>query len=391
MKILVVVHDSNFSGGANRSLCTILKGLKNSYKVECEVLTPRKSGKLNEKLDELKIPHFSVPYFGAVSNIRDDGKDFLRKAKVVFGYYIEKFWSVYLSSKLKSSKYDLIYTNTRLPIIGALLAERLSIPHITHVREFLSEKPLFGKWGYEEVYKLSNRVILISEALKQRYEEYVSSKKLIVIYNGVDSPLNLQPAFERMRYGHAYHVAITGRLMPDKGQLDAIRAIEMLVEENEKNIHLHIIGSSPKRSHMNWYAKEIQGYVKVKSLSSYVTFHGEISDMVKLREKMDIELMCAIRETFGRVTVEGMRSGLFMIGSNTGGTPEIITNYQTGLLYEQGNINDLKEKIKLVISDRDFYHKIASYGYKYSQLNFTPEKNVKEVYRILKEVSNEQR
>jgi len=391
MKILVVTHDSNFSGGANRSLYMVLKRLKNTYHVECDVLLPKKHGELNKKLEELEIPYFSVPYFGVVSGIRNDGKDLLRKAKVSVGYYIEKYWSRYLFNRLKAKKYDLVYTNTRLPILGALLAEKLRIPHVIHVREFLTEEPLLGKWGYEQVYQRSNRVILISEALKEKYEQYVPSEKLMTIHNGIDSPLNLKPAFEKTKTDEPYHIIITGRLVPDKGQLDAIKAIEKIVYEEGGNIHLHIVGSSPKRSHITWYAKEIQDYVTLKKLSPYVTFHGEVNDMVSLREKMDIELMCAIRETFGRVTVEGMRSGLFLIGSNTGGTLEIITDHQTGLLYEQGSVDELKEKIKLAISNKELYKKIASNGYHYSQLNFTPKKNVEEIYHVFKEVLDEQR
>lgn len=389
MKILVVAHESDFTGGANRSLYTVLKGLKSTYNVECEVLIPKRRGALCKKLEELEISYFSIPYFGAVSNIRYDGKDILRRAKVVFGYHLEKFGSIYLFHKLKAKKYDIVYTNTRLPIIGALLAKRLNLPHVIHVREFLAEEPLLGKWGYEEVYKYSNRIILISEALKTRYEEYVPSDKLVAIHNGIDSPVNLQPAFKQSRDDETFHILITGRVVPDKCQLDAIKAIEALIEENEKNIHLHIAGSSPKRSYMDWYTKEIQDYVSVKNLHPYITFHGEVDDMIRLREKMNIELMCAIRETFGRVTVEGMRSGLFLIGSDTGGTVEIITNYETGLLYEQGNIKNLKEKIKLVISNTELYKQIASNGYYYSQLNFTPEKNVKEIYHVFETLLNE--
>jgi len=389
MKILVVTHDSNFSGGANRSLYMVLKNLKNSYYVECEVLLPKKHGELNKKLEELEIPTFSVPYFGVVSGIRQDGKDVLRRAKVSIGYYLEKFWSLYLFKRLKAKKYDLVYTNTRLPILGALLAEKLKIPHVIHVREFLTETPLLGKWGYEQVYERSNRVILISEALKKKYEHYVPSEKLITIHNGVDSPLHLKPAFEKTKTDACYHIVIVGRLVPDKAQLDAIKAIEKLVEENEKNIHLHIVGSSPKRSHIDWYAKEIYDYITLKQLSDYVTCHGEVNDMVSLRAKMDIELMCAIRETFGRVTVEGMRSGLLLIGANTGGTLEIITDHQTGLLYEQGHVDDLKEKIKGVISNKQLYKNIAKNGYQYAQLNFTPAKNVTEIYHVFKAVLDE--
>jgi len=385
MKILVVAHGVGLLGGANRSLYTVLKGLKETYNVECDVLLPKKNSKFGEMLKEIGISHFSVPYFGVVSSIRKDGKNFLRKAKVMYGYYIEKFWSMYLTKKLKTEKYDLVYTNTRSPIIGALLAEKLNIPHVIHVREFCGEEPLFGKWGYDAVDQRSNRIILICDALRKIYEQHIPSEKLITIHNGIDSPLNLKPTFEKVKADDSYHIIITGRLVPAKAQLDAVKAIKKIVEEKEKRIHLHIVGSPSKHTHVD-YTKKIQDYITLNQLSSYITFHGQVSDMVSLREKMDIELMCAVREAFGRVTVEGMRSGLLLIGANTGATPEIITDRQTGLLYEQGNVEDLKEKIKLAISDKECYKKMASNGYHHSQLNFIPEKNVQKVYHVFKDV-----
>ena len=111
--------------------------------------------------------------------------------------------------------------------------------------------------------------------------------------------------------------------------------------------------------------------------------------MTEIRKNMDIELMCSICETFGRVTVEGMRNGLLVIGSNTGGTPEIIKDKYNGLLYEQGKPQDLAEKILSSINNKDEARKIAENAYQFSQTNFTPESNTKQIYEVIKEVLNE--
>ena len=56
-------------------------------------------------------------------------------------------------------------------------------------------------------------------------------------------------------------------------------------------------------------------------------------------------------EAFGRVTAEGMMAGKIVIGSNTGGTAELIgRNEQRGYLYIWNNPDELAEKIKYVIS-----------------------------------------
>jgi glycosyltransferase involved in cell wall biosynthesis len=59
--------------------------------------------------------------------------------------------------------------------------------------------------------------------------------------------------------------------------------------------------------------------------------------------------MCSKCEAFGRVTIEAMKIGIPVIGSNTCGTVELIEHERSGLLYEQGNPSGLaNEVIKLI-------------------------------------------
>lgn len=383
MKILVVTHDSNFSGGANRSLYTVLTKLKSQYNVEIDVLLPKKTGQLNEKLDEAKIPWFSHTYFGVISGIRNDGKDILRYGKVYVGYFIEHWLSVLLKKKLEHKNYDLVYTNTRLPIVGAKIAKSLGIPHVCHVREFGTVKPLWGFWDHQRIYDLSDKVILISHALQKKFEEYVPADKLVTIHNGIDSPLGLPKAKKEEM---TFDLLLTGRLVPDKGHKDAIQAMQILKNKGYSDIRLHIAGGSPTRTHIAWYEEQILKMVQDAGLEKEVTFLGEVQDMLSTRSRMDIELMCAICETFGRVTVEGMRSHLLVIGTNTGGTPEIIQDEKTGLLYEQGNPRDLAGKIEKVYKDRAYMKELTDAGYFHSQSNFTAEKNVTEIFHVFRSI-----
>ena len=81
-----------------------------------------------------------------------------------------------------------------------------------------------------------------------------------------------------------------------------------------------------------------------------------------------------------------MRSGLVVIGSNTGGTVELIQDNVTGLLYQQGDPIDLADKIQEVYDSPNYAEKLAKSGYEYVQTHYTAQENVKRVYDVLKEV-----
>ena len=384
MKVLVVTHDSNFSGGANRSLFANLCELRDKYGIDFLVLIPSKKGQLNEKLDEVGIKWISTKYFGVVSSIRNDGKDILRRFKVIFGYYIEKFKSIIICKKIKKENIELVYTNTRLPMIGANIAKKLNVPHVVHVREFGSEKPLWGKWGFKTIEKHSNKIILISKALEKQFlENDVNKEKLIVSYNGIKYEEN---TYIEKTINNKVDIVIVGRLVPDKGQKDAIFAIKEIIDKKliKEEICLHIVGSSPKRMHIKWYEEELKELVKELHLENNVIFEGEINNISEFRKNMDIELVCSIRETFGRVTIEAMRSSLFVIGSNTGGTVELIDDKETGLLYQQGDFIDLSQKIITAVIDKKLFKNVRKKAYNYALNNFTVEKNCEEIYRVIK-------
>lgn len=389
MKVLIVTHDSNFSGGANRSLFANIRYLKDQYGVEFLVLLPSAKGQLNKKLDEISVPWIHTRYFGVMSGLRHDGKDWIRKKKVFLGYYIEKFKAKRVYKKLKDQGIDLVYTNTRLPMIGANIAKLLNVPHVVHVREFGTVEPLWGRWNFKTIYEMSDRIILISKALKKQFTDNgVPEDKLIVSHNGIsyDSvPYREDPVSAKKDI----HLILTGRLVPDKGHKDAIYALDRIISkhQSDKNIILHFVGSSPKRTHIEWYEQEIRELVKKLGLESNIIFEGETQDMPKMREQMDIELICSICETFGRVTVEGMRAGLLVIGSNTGGTPEIIQDGINGYLYKQGDPDDLADKILMALSDEVQFNKVRKNAFELSESSFTVETNCKDIYKVLSETA----
>ena len=382
MKILVISHDSSFRGGANKSLFTVIKMLKEKFGVEIEVLMPRRKGEFQTVLANIGVQTYNSRYFVTISELHNNPKDYLRRLKVLALYIYDLFLSKLLEHKFKEQQYDLVYTNTRVVTIGALLSKKMRIPHVTHVREFGPEQPLWGFWNHKKIYKLSDKIILISKALEKTFSDCVPNDKLITIYNGIDTPFtNKKKGFNKR-----LNLLISGSLAKTKGQLDAIKSLGHL-KENEwcEGVKLFIAGSAPQNKQFQKYKIQMVETIQKLNLEENIVFLGEVSDMGTLRAKMDVELICS-KEGFGRVTVEAMRSRLLAIGANVGATPEIIENGVTGLLYEHGNYKDLADKIKFVHENRERAEAIALYGRIFSESNFTIEKNVKEILEIFKSV-----
>ena len=380
MKVLVVAHESEFIGGANRALFAILKYWKNSENIQFDVLVPDNQGDFVEALEKMNVDHYAIKYFKVFSELKGDYKDAFRKINVYRKDLYNYFAARKIGNKLVYNRYDAVYTNTRMSSMGSWIAQRLQIPHIIHIREFGNENTYWGPSNLKRINKTSNRVIVISKALAKEIEKAVEKSKMIVSYDGV-----IYQGKEKQKSDEYVDILLTGRITEAKSQEEAVMAIAELKKRGlSELVRLHFAGSVPANSKFDkQYYNRILDLIKKYNIEKQIIFHGEVSSMDLLRQNMDIELMCAERETFGWVTVEGMRSGLLVIGANTGATPEIITNMKTGLLYTHGDARDLADKIEWVLKNPSIADEIRKNGKKFSDESFTIEKNGTDVYRAI--------
>ena len=385
MKVLVVAHESEFIGGANRALFAILKYWKNSENIQFDVLVPDNQGDFVEALEKMNVDHYAIKYFKVFSELKGDYKDAFRKTNVYRKDLYNYFAARKIGNKLVCNRYDAVYTNTRMSSMGSWIAQRLQIPHIIHIREFGNENTYWGPSNLKRINKTSNRVIVISKALAKEIEKAVEKSKMIVSYDGF-----IYQGKEKQKSDEYVDILLTGRITEAKSQEEAVMAIAELKKRGlSELVRLHFAGSVPANSKFaKQYYNRILDLIKKYNIGKQIIFHGEVSSMDLLRQNMDIELMCAERETFGWVTVEGMRSGLLVIGANTGATPEIITNMKTGLLYTHGDARDLADKIEWVLKNPSIADEIRKNGKKFSDESFTIEKNGTDVYRAIMACQN---
>ena len=107
-----------------------------------------------------------------------------------------------------------------------------------------------------------------------------------------------------------------------------------------------------------------------------------VQDVAPFYANADIALVCSRAEAFGRVTIEAMKYGLPVIAANTGASPEIIKDGETGLLYEYGNQVSLEEKIVL-LTNKTFRDQIATNAFEWAWKNLTVKNFAKQLESVL--------
>ena len=66
------------------------------------------------------------------------------------------------------------------------------------------------------------------------------------------------------------------------------------------------------------------------------------------------------KEGFGLVFLEAMASGLPVVGSNSGGIPEVVIDGKNGLLTEEKNVADIAKKLNTLLENEELYRTLKN-------------------------------
>ena len=178
-----------------------------------------------------------------------------------------------------------------------------------------------------------------------------------------------------------------GRLSIEKGFHIAINAIASIIDEYP-NIDYRIVGNGLERDNLQ---KQIDGL----ALTNNVRLYGSLStaDLSNQYSVSHIFILPSIDlhdgyhvETQGVVLQEAQASGIPVIASHTGGIPEIIQDNTTGLLFEENNDNELSDKIKILIRDKNLYKSLSISGRTDVENNYRNEVISKKLVDVYKRI-----
>ncbi|GAB2700876.1 hypothetical protein GCM10027037_27290 [Mucilaginibacter koreensis] len=206
--------------------------------------------------------------------------------------------------------------------------------------------------------KLYDTTLVVSEAVKRKHH---SSPKALVLYNGLDMNLFKADALVRAAFrselglaGHHLLIGIAASINPDKGQLELIEVFNQLIEEHP-DIRLILAGS---------YAINTPEYEsKIKATignNSAIIHKGFIKDMTTFYNGCDIVINNSNEhrsESLGTTIYEAMAFEKVVVASDTGGTPEIITDQKDGFLFKVDKGDALKAQLNDVINR---YHSLTA-------------------------------
>lgn len=225
-------------------------------------------------------------------------------------YFVSDYWLAewtpdswyseqYTPSPTLSKRFVWQAVNLVVAAIGLRSADKLDLKHVQFASKFLKESAL-----------RSGKPVTDAE----------------VIHWGV----NLKQFVCKDRSSAARRLLYVGQLIKNKGVHNAIKALKIVIERSgNKEITLTIVGGPD-------YDGSLHQLVTSLDLESNVYWTGSVprAHLPKIHQDHDTLVFPSIwDEPFSLTLLEGMASGLAVVSTATGGTPEILVDEVNALIF----------------------------------------------------------
>lgn len=376
MTILFVTHYSGFYG-ANKSLYTLMLLLRQKYGVQPVVLLPT-DGPMCEQLRKVSIPYKVSHYYWWVNDNHGLFQWMLNKRKQVINYFrIPKLCSLFCEYEL-----DTVYTNSICVNVGVFMAEHLGLPHIWQYREAfeqldfkLSLSNLVSRKIWRK--KSTKAHILISDYMMNYYSPYLPKNKMVRVYNGVDLPLGVTERKKNEIKGRL-KVACVGILCDQKNQMEILEA-QTLLKNRGIEIETYFYGAFNQK-----YMAQMQQYITESHLNNIAHIEGHTDNVFEALGEMNLGVVAAHDEAFGRVTIEYMLMHMPVVVSDSGANPELITPGSTGDIYPLCDVERLAECIERYVRDPELLQRQGDEAAVVAKRDFSAERNAELIYEQIK-------
>jgi phosphatidylinositol alpha-1,6-mannosyltransferase len=286
-------------------------------------------------------------------------------------FYLPPFLAAGAMRHLVRGRPDVIHCGETLPsgAAGLMISRLFGIPYVV----WFHDNP-FGpvtRFGYplrRFVAKNADGIATTcSFARDSIVAEGIDNRRVALITPGVD-PDSFMPSDEaksvRSRYGIEGKTVLftVSRLLPHKGQDTVIRLMPELLKTHPDVVYL-VGGCGGYRVELERLACEV-------GVSERVIFAGFIpqEEMAAHYSACDLFIMLNREveglswEGFGLVLLEAAACGRPVIAGRAGGVADSVVDNETGFLVDPNNPAEVRDKIEMLLGDRDLAGRMGRNG-----------------------------
>jgi len=372
MKVLYVLFGKDYFGGTTYSTFTLAQNLvARGHEVHAYV-RPTPAGTLKRDLEACSV----VVHDGNAPTLvhPKDEKRVVHKVGQFVDSELRRFHSYPKSEReieriVRECDIDLIVLSGGPIMSGIRAAQRTGKPFVWHIREFMQEDHGYEYFHWVHPYEHmrdARCLICVSKAVEYKMRRVCPGVRIEHVYNGIDQQVfHCEGRVERAA-GDPVRIMTSSGVRHSKGTFLMLDALAQM--PRDVPYVFDIFGGAG--AGVGESAADLQAYIEHLGLADCVAYHGPVSNIADEYRRHDIQIVASRQEAFGRVTAESMFCGCAGVGSNSGGTPELIEDGR-GYLFEPNDAASLARAIAKAASDDAARSACVTRALAYARENFS--------------------
>lgn len=313
--------------------------------------------------------------------------------EIINNYPLPKFWTIKyrrLREEIKKENFDIVISRTRF-FFTSLMAffyakmNKVRWIHIEHGSDFVKSggklsvlvARIYDYTLGRLILRKADKVIANSNASAAFCKKLEKNVSCEVIYRGMEiEKILAAPADDELKRKYSDKIIITflGRLFDGKGVADLLAALAKI--KNDDYI-CFIIGDGPEKKRLENLADKIQ-------LEKKIIFFGykKFDDYIKILKISDIFVNPSYTEGLPTTVAEAALCQNAIIATNVGGTPEIITDRESGFLIDPKDATALKDKLDILMGNGELRKWLAKNAHEEVRNKFGWDKSIEKYLNI---------
>ncbi len=259
-----------------------------------------------------------------------------------------------LHATLRRESIDVVHAHMpRASVPGSILARLARVPVVVSHEHgsAITGKRIRPFLDRHVVARLSTVILVVSDWDRRQLIELerIPAERIAVLPNGIVTPPEAGPD---VRPGLGLSdadrlIGAVGRLYPEKGYDDLIRAAALLDATGAGgSITCAIVGIGPEEPRL----RELIGELGVGDRVRLVGRRSDVPDFIRA---LDAAVMCSTREGSPLALLEYMAGGAPIVASAVGGIPEVLQDGVSGLLVAPSDPPALARALQRILDDHE--------------------------------------
>lgn len=282
-------------------------------------------------------------------------------------YYQNHKNDLFLESTIKTIKnnsltFDIIHAHFTKPcgVVANKINKLYDVPYILTVHEgpvWLEKEILQSNIDLINAWRNAKKIIRVNKKDVPKLKKY--NTDTIHIPNGFDQKIFKYKKNQNTKEKAV--VSVGNLVIREKNQINLINAFDILLKKNS-GIKLDIVGEGADKNRICQEINKLKLNDSVKLLGS-----KKPKEINAILNKSKVLVLPSFEESFGIVQIEAMACGVPVVATVNGGSEEIITSKDVGLLVKDPNdIDELANAIDIALNKKWNKKKIIAFSKKYS-------------------------